>query len=188
MIQKYLIVLVFVYFSNAFAAMNVGDTEITFTFRQNKISKSMEIKNKKDKKWKLVSDTYQGSDDDFYFHIGLKLQDGKVFLLSKDGEELNSFNAGIHKQIQSSFLMGIAWKKNDAFIFGNKVGGNKSVTNCETILVSSETFINNSQYRILKIIVELRNFSNKIFIKDARTSGDATCWCQVKRIQDDKNE
>jgi len=178
-----LIVFLTVYPFIAFAAMSTESSTDSFYLRQNNKLQRIEIQSKTGE-WHIASKEYSGKNDDFMSRISLRIQKGKVCILSVSGEEITCFNAGLHYSVTAFFDLILEWEQNNLYIWGEKIGGKDKITNCERIMISYERLKNKDKnYRFFRGIVILRNFANKIQIKDVRASG---CWCNVHRLTGDE--
>jgi len=163
--------------------MSAESSHNSFYIRQNKKLDRIEIQ-AKNGEWHVASKQYSGKNDDFWSRISLKIQNRKVCLISVLGEKITCFNAGLHSSVTAFFDLIMEWENNNLYIWGEKIGGKNTIANCERIMVSYERIENKDHnYRVFRAIVILRNFANKIQIKDVRTIGCDTCWCHVNRLK-----
>jgi hypothetical protein len=178
------IVLLTLYSVISFAAMIVENSTNSFVIRQNKKLDQIEIQ-AKDGRWQVASKEYFGENDDFRSRISLKIERGKVYLLSISGDEITFFNAGLHPAVTSIFDLVLEWKNNYLYIWGERIEGRDKTTNCERIMITYERMIcSDMNYRIFRAIVNLRSFANKIQLKDVRAIECDTCWCHVRHLND----
>jgi len=176
--------------SITFASMSAESSKNSFLIRQNKKLERVEIQ-AKDGQWCAASKEYSGKNDDFKARLSLKIKKGKVYILSVSGEEITFFNAGLHQSVAACFDMIIEWEDKNLYIWGKKIGGKDKITNCEKIMVSYERCKNKNKdknYRTFRAVVILRNYANKIQIKDVRNRECDTCWCHVNRLMSDDNK
>jgi len=181
-----LIVFLTVYPFTSFAGMSTENSTDSFYIRQNQKLKRIEIQSKTGE-WYIASKEYSGKNDDFMSRISIRIQKGKICILSVSGDEITCFNAGLHSSTSAFFDLIMEWEKNNLYIWGEKVGGKDTITNCQKIMISYERLKSKDEnHRIFRAIVILRNFANKIQIKDVRASECDTCWCHVHRLTSDE--
>jgi hypothetical protein len=169
----------------SFAAMSVATSTNSILIRQNKKLDQIEIK-AKDGRWCVVSKEYYGKNDNFRSRVSLKIEKGKVYLLSLSGEKITFFNAGLHPSVTSYFDLIMEWENNYLYVWGEKIEGRDKSTSCERIMLSYERMKSKDiDFRIFRAIVSLRNYANKIQLKDVRDSECDSCWCHVRHLNDD---
>jgi len=177
------------YPSISFAAMSAEESVDSIYIKQNKKLERIEIKSK-DGRWCVVSKEYSGRNDDFRSRISVRIQNGKVYILSATGEEVYLFNAGLHPSVAANFDLVLEWDNNNLYVWGEKIGGKDKISNCERIMLSYERCKKSDiDNRIFRAVVTIRNYSNKIQIKDVRARECDKCWCHVHRLNiDDEME